>query len=326
MQVDKIDAKIMKEFLTDFIMPPRNAHVRRSFRSLAKSIKIDQHALRNRIRRLQEQGVIRRWYIAVNPAIFGLKTATLQFFLPANSDKDEIMQKIYSSFPNMGFLCNHLEPNLLVILYYRNAKDLDHDIDKLMKITKATCVNKMPKLFTEYGAKLTESDWKIIGSLQEDPWKPYRAISKELKISSKTVKRRVEALEKGAAVYLLADVNMRAVEGIIPADLLIFYENRSNINSAVKDKTRLQIAEYLGDQLVFFDPNFDPNIDHFGLILSSISKSQEIQKWAGGREGVKQSDISILLDVFPRLKLYEELVEGMIRRQQQSIEFVRAKA
>jgi DNA-binding Lrp family transcriptional regulator len=138
---------------------------------------------------------------------------------------------------------------------------------------------------------LTESDWKIIGSLQEDPWKPYRAISKELKISSKTVKRRVEALEKGAAVYLLADVNMRAVEGIIPADLLIFYENRSNINSAVKDKTRLQIAEYLGDQLVFFDPNFDPNIDHFALILSSISKSQEIQKWVSGREGVKQSDI-----------------------------------
>lgn len=326
MQVDKIDAKIMKEFLTDFIMPPRNAHIRRSFRSLAKSIKIDQHAIRNRIRRLQEQGVIRRWYIAVNPAIFGLKTATLQFFLPANSDKDEIMQKIYSSFPNMGFLCNHLEPKLIVILYYKNTKDLDHDIDKLMKITKATYVNKMPKLFTEYGAKLTESDWKIIGSLQEDPWKPYRAISKELKISSKTVKRRVEALAKGAAVYLLADVNMRAVEGIILADLFIFYENRSNINSAVKDKTRLQITEYLGEQLVFFDPNFASDMDHFGLILSSISKSQEIQKWASGREGVKQSDISILLDVFPRLKLYEELVEGMIRRQQQSIEFVRAKA
>src|ERR671924_729204 len=316
MQVDKIDIKIMKEFLTDFIMPPRNAHVRRSFRSLAKSVQIDQHAIRNRIRRLQEQGVIRRWYIVVNPAIFGLKTATLQFFLPENSDKDEIMQRISSSFPNLGFLCNHLEPNMLVILYYRDAKDLDHDIDKLMKITKATYVNKMPKLFTEYGAKLTESDWKIIGSLQEDPWKPYRAISKEL-ISSKTVKRRVEALAKGGAVYLLADVNMRAVEGIILADLLIFYENRSNINSAVKDKTRLQITEYLGDQLVFFDPNFAPDMDHFGLILSSISKSQEIRKWVSGREGVKQSDMSILLDVLPRLKLYEGLVEDMIRQQQQ---------
>ena len=58
-------------------------------------------------------------------------------------------------------------------------------------------------------------------------------------------------------------------------------------------------------------------MDHFGLILSSISKSQEIQKWASGREGVKQSDISILLDVFPRLKLYKELVEGMIRPPQQ---------
>ena len=196
---------------------------------------------------------------------------------------------------------------MLVILYYRNAKDLEHDIDKLMKITKATYMNKMPKLFTECGAKLTESDWKIIGSLQEDPWKPYRAISKEL-ISSKTVKRRVEALAKGGAVYLLADVNMRAVEGIILADLFIFYENRSNINSAVKDKTRLQILEYLGDQLVFFDPNFAPDMDHFGLILSSISKSQEIRKWVSGREGVKQSDISILLDVIPRLKLYKELV------------------
>jgi DNA-binding Lrp family transcriptional regulator len=251
-----------------------------------------------------------------------LKTVTLQFFLPANSDKDKIIQKISSSFPNMGVLCNHLEPKLMVILYYRDAKDLDQDIDKLMKITKATYVNKMPKLFTEYGAKLTESDWKIIGSLQEDPWKPYQAISKELKISSRTVKRRVEALAKGGAVYLLADVNMRAVEGIIPADLFIFYENRSNINSAVKDKTRLQIAEYLGDQVVFLDPYFALDMDHFGLILSSISKSQEIQKWAGGREGVKQSDISILLDVFPGLKLYEELVEDMIRHQQQSTGYI----
>ena len=58
MQLDKIDIKIIKELFTDFIMPPRNAQVRRSFRSLAKSIKIDQHAIRNRIRRLQEQGVI----------------------------------------------------------------------------------------------------------------------------------------------------------------------------------------------------------------------------------------------------------------------------
>ena len=65
-----------------------------------------------------------------------------------------------------------------------------------------------------------------------------------------------------------------------------------------------------------------PYIEHFGLILSSISKSQEIQKWAGGREGVKQSDISILLDVFPGLKLYEELVEDMIRHQQQSTGYI----
>src|ERR671919_1755335 len=147
MQMDKIDIEIIKEFLTDFVFPLRNAHIRRSFRSLAKSIKIDQHAIRNRIRRLQEQGIIRRWYIAVNPAIFGLKTANLQIFLLDNSDKDQIMQKISSSFPNMGFLCNHLEPRLIVILYYRDAKDLDQDIDKLMKITKATCVNKMPKLY-----------------------------------------------------------------------------------------------------------------------------------------------------------------------------------
>lgn len=323
MEMDKIDVKIIKELLTDFIMPPRNAHVRRSFRSLSKSIKIDQHAIRNRIRRLQEQGVIKRWYVAVNPALFGLKTAYLQFILPINSDKEAIMQRISSSFPNLGFLCNHLEPRLIVILYYKDTKDLDDDVDKLMKITKATYVNKMPKLFAERAAKLTESDWKIINSLLQDPWKPYSSISKELKISSKTVKRRVEALAKDVAIYLLADVNMRTVEGIIPADLMIFY--RDNIDSILKEKTRLQIGEYLREQLVFFDPNFAPNMDHFGLILSSISKSQEIQKWVSGREGVKQSDISILLDVIPRLKLCEELVEDMIR-QQQSSKYVEAEA
>lgn len=314
MQMDKIDVKIMKELLADFVMPPRTAHTRRSFRSIAKSIKIDQHAIRNRIRRLQEQGVIKRWYIVVNPTLFGLKTTLLQFFLPANSDKDEIMQRISSSFPNMGFLCNHLEPKLIVILYYKDNKDLDDDVDKLMKITKATYLNKMLKLFTECGAKSTESDWKIINSLLHDPWKPYSAISKELKISSKTVKRRVEALAREGAIYLLADVNMRAVEGIVPVDLIVLYER--GINSTLKEKTRLQITEYLGDQLLFFNPNVAPDMDHFALILSSVSKSQEIQKWVSGKEGVKASDVSILLDVFPRVKLYEELVDAKIKRQE----------
>jgi DNA-binding Lrp family transcriptional regulator len=325
MQVDRIDVKIMKELLKDFIMPPRDVHVRRSFRSIAKTIKIDQHAIRNRIRRLQENGVIKRWYIAVNPALFGLKTASLQLFLPSSSDKDEIMRRISSSFSNLGFLCNHLEPRLIVILFYKDNKDLDDDVDRLIKITKAIYVNKLPKLFTECGAKMTESDWKIISSLLQDPWKPYSAISKDLKISSKTIKRRVEALAKDGAFYLMVDVNMRAVEGIVPADLIVFYENGgNNIDSILKEKTRLQIAEYLGDQLLFFDPNFAPDADHFGLILSSVSKSQEIQKWVSGKEGIKQSDISILLDVIPRLRLYEELIQDRIRKQQKSTKYIEA--
>ncbi len=185
----------------------------------------------------------------------------------------------------------------------------------------------MPKLFTECRAKLTGSDWKIISRLQHDPWKPYSAISKELKISPKTVKRRIETLAREGAVYLLVDMNMKSVEGIVPADLLVFYENSddNNINSKLKDKTRLQIAEYLGDQLLFSGMNFAPDMDHFGLILSSISKSQEIQKWAGGKEGIKQAHVSILLDVFPQYKLYEKLIEDRIRQQQQSAEFVAAK-
>jgi cell division FtsZ-interacting protein ZapD len=32
--------------------------------------------------------------------------------------------------------------------------------------------------------------------------------------------------------------------------------------------------------------------------------------------------MSILLDVFPRLKLYEELVEDMVRQQQQSTGYI----
>ena len=240
------------------------------------------------------------------------------------SDKDGIMQRISSSFSeNMALLCNHLEQKLIVMLYYKNTQDLDDNIDKLIKITNANYVNKLPKLFTECRAKMTESDWKIISSLLQDPWKPYSAISKELKVSSKTVKRRIEALARDGAVYLLVDLNMKSVEGIVPADLLVFYKNSYNkINSKLKDKTRLQIAEYLGDQLLFSEPNFNPNMDHFALILSNISKSQEIQKWAGGKEGVKQAHVSILLDVFPQYKLYEEMVENRIRQQRQSTEFV----
>jgi hypothetical protein len=65
--------------------------------------------------------------------------------------------------------------------------------------------------------------------------------------------------------------------------------------TTVLDNGPSQIAEYLEDQLVFFDHNFAPNIDHFALILSSISKkprNTKMGKWKGGRQAIRYEYIA----------------------------------
>ncbi len=228
------------------------------------------------------------------------------------------MQWISSTFSNTAFVCNHFGEELIVVLYYKSEEDLNKDIDNIKKMINPAYLICTPRPFPECRATLTRTDWMIIKSLQKDPWKPYSSISKELKISTKTVKRRVTKLSDDGAIYLLVDVNMKSLEGIIPVDLFIFYNNdSSNITSASKDKTRMQLQEYLADQLIFFEPNYASDMDHFALVLTNISKSQEIKKWVSEKEGIKQAQVSILLDIFPQHKLYQELVEDMVRRQQQ---------
>jgi DNA-binding Lrp family transcriptional regulator len=317
MQLDKTDIKIMRELYRDFIMPPRNAQVRRSFRSIAKSVKIDQHAIRSRIRRLQEEGVIRRWYIAINPTLFGLKTASVVISCRPGYDKELILQKIYSSIPNVAFMCNYLGEKLIVVLYYKNAEDLDKNINEIKRIASPTYLTWAPRPFPQCKAAVTKTDWMIIKSLQQDPWKPYTAISKGLKISAKTVKRRVTTLANEGAIYLLVNVNMKSFEGIIPTDLIICYDDNVGDVQASRDKTRTELVEYLGDQVVFFEPNCGPDMDHFALVLTNISTSQEIQKWANERQGIREAQMSILMDLIPPYKVYEEQVENMIKRQKQ---------
>ena len=97
------------------------------------------------------------------------------------------------------------------------------------------------------------------------------------------------------ALYMLVDLEPRAVEGNLLGHLVVFYDtpgSRYEINE--------RISEYLGDQVAFADLD-DSEHGFFALMISNISKIQEILGWVKQQRGVKSARFDILqgMTTFP---------------------------
>jgi DNA-binding Lrp family transcriptional regulator len=57
--LDPLDLKILKILLVDYGVPPGVPVFRKSFRSMAKVLEVDQATIRRRIKRFQEQRILK---------------------------------------------------------------------------------------------------------------------------------------------------------------------------------------------------------------------------------------------------------------------------
>lgn len=302
--MDKLDIQIYREFFHPKTGPPLESDIRKSYRSISRKLRIDEVTVRNRIAKLRACGFLKGWRLAVNPSLFGVRWAQLWLDVRPPTDKSDLIKKI-ASMGNVLTMSDYYGSALTVIIMYENEIQAKKQSELIKNMAYSENVTYASIPFPKCSTGLKPTDWEIVKAIQENPVQSYILISRKVGTSSKTVKRRLERLINGNALFLIPSLNPRALDGAILTDLVVFYAS-----AEIKKDVDSRIVRHL-DELLIRAELYDKAHGFFNLIIGNISKAREILNWAKEQPGIRSAFVELVLD---RIELYESLNELVERK------------
>lgn len=296
--------RIIKELLEDNTVSVTAPTIRKSYRSIARGLKVDPGTVRHRMERLKDSGVLNGWWVGINPNLTGQQVSQLWFDLPIRSKKDMI-RKI-SLVPGVALIEDFLGRAVSVILYHQGGKPFEKIVNLLVELTGAENVMAGRKIFPSCDIAMKKEDWSILKILGTAPGTEYSVIAKQLRLSGKTVKRRIARMSQSGAIYLLAKIDPAAVEGNLLVDLAVFYESKES-----RDILTPSLLNYLKDEMAFSDVE-DSEHGYFALMLNGVRRLEEIRSWMEEQSGVKVFRLDVLEDMISLYEPYANQIESAL--------------
>jgi DNA-binding Lrp family transcriptional regulator len=302
--LDKVDLGILKELLVNNGVPPGTGVLRKSFRSMAKDLGLDQGTIRSRIKKFQEQGVLRGWYLGNTPGIAGQSVIYAWLRVESEAGKEDVIEKLLS-VEDIERVCNYFGPKVSFVLFHRNMPNPDAALERLASLTGLGKSVHQQATIRVPPYEIKRTDAALIDVLRRDPWIPDSVVAKEVGISARSVKRRVTRLTEDGAIYMLPIIDLKVLQGIIPMELVVDYaspESRAEVNGLIVSRIR--------ENLVF--SNYTGPYGYFALAVPNISQVEIIKRWVKQLKGVRDAHSDALQDVVLNRKYYErwrELVE-----------------
>ena len=134
--------------------------------------------------------------------------------------------------------------------------------------------------------KPKEIDWRIIGLMLGNAERKFPEIARELKISTRTVKRRVNLMMSSSSFFIQPVLDLRKASGVTPCQLLIKCspEKKRAIDDSVGAKF---------ERIVFRLTNSETH-SIFTVLCSNIPEMKDILKWVRAQDGVRLARTDIL--------------------------------
>ena len=306
--MDELDVKILRALISESVVSPSTAQVSSSLRNIAARLGADDATVSYRYRRLRQTGCMSAWRLTVNPTFFGCRMVNVAADVQSASSKPDMIRKLRLVHEVVA-LTDFYGKALTVLIMYSTDESLSRVVELFSRITDAERITQSRMALPRSGTShLTETDLAIIRALSADARRSTVLVAKELGISTKTVKNRVERLRKENTIFPLPVLNFGSVPGFIPVQLSYTYSSRG--------------AKGLVDRAVLsrFDANYlfggfaDQESGSVMLSAPTMADVQRFLDWATSQEGVASArvDIPTNTSMFPEKvnELLEQRVEG----------------
>jgi DNA-binding Lrp family transcriptional regulator len=191
-------------------------NARQSYRSLGRHISLSSPAVRDRLRRLQRLGILKGFWLLIDPGIFGRDD--LLVFFRGEWTRKEALRAL--TVPEVAWVAWKMNGWLTVQAWPRDPRQA------LRALTRALGARAFGKTLggghRRHHKRLTTIDWQIIDALIDDPKLPFKQLCQYTGLSPKTVRKHLEMLVEEEIIYILPRLGPLSDSGELIYHLAVF--------------------------------------------------------------------------------------------------------
>ena len=268
-----------------------------SYASIAKWIGVDEETVRKRIKRQEKLGVLQGWRAAIHPNLIDCVDAYIDLEVSNLDRKDEIISQL-KFLEGVVLIANFEGRGLNVLFYTEPGGALSRKIQLIRMICGADEFI-WSSLLPPCDMKPSETDWRIIWSMRNDPRKNLSEIAKEARVTTRTVNRRLSFLTERRALFLIGLPNFRQITGIT-GNFLIFCSDKERkyiVSESVISKFKNTAFAAAANNYLMFN-----------IYFHNLSETETAHEWIKKLEGVEKVKMRIMKDlIFLRDWLDEQM-------------------
>ena len=269
--MDNFDIKILSKLLNN---------CRESDRQIGIDLGMSGGAVNARISKMQKLEIIEEFLIKVEPPVLGY--GVLYFVISGENMKEILEQVSLVGEPHFVAPCVG-GITVCSIIVKENLEQKIELAKKLMKDFKVLSIFEAEN--PGFNANLTKTDLEILNELIKDPRQKIEIIAKNTKMSTKTITRCIEKLQKNEGIQFTTIYDPKKIGKFIPYAIITWIE--SNLKETLEKMNKefssiyLQIPFIAKNQIVLF------------MYSNNIYKMDELTQKVRNVKNVKSADLFI---------------------------------
>ncbi len=279
---DKAYSALMRELWGS----PERWNTRKTHAHVAAKLGVDEETVRNRLRRLKESGFLLGWRVVPNPALLGRESSMLLLEFDDQAAKEEAVPRLKLS-EGVIVVASVYGEGLLVTFFDDPGHKASGQIARTKDPAGALHVGGMRFLPTDF--RMTPTDWEIVRLMLDDAERGVSDVAREVKVSLRTVKRRLNRMMDSSAVSVMPMIDQSRSGGV---SFTLMVECEDGRAAVVVGES---IASRIGD--VVFKANYAKYGLIFGFFAPNVAEGTEVQRWVRKLGGVRSARIHIVDEV-----------------------------
>ncbi|MDG6958983.1 MAG: winged helix-turn-helix transcriptional regulator [Nitrososphaerota archaeon] len=221
--MDSLDAVILWDLGFDYQFPIRATNRRPSFARIAANLGINQKTVRERVRKMEENGFVKYYQTYPNVAAIKSKSSSYLFPFKDAAAKNSALAKL--KLVKEILRIDECVNSLRVTVVYEKSLDLDRILALAKTLTNSEPLKLYDFQMPPVKRRLREGDWKVIKSLRYDALKPSRKIAEELGLTPRAINYRLGKLVRDRAFFVAPVFDMKHVTGTILYGLMFWIDS-----------------------------------------------------------------------------------------------------
>ena len=274
-------------------------NAKKSYIEIAAKLDVDEETVRNRVKHLRDIGFLLGYRLVPNPILLGFSFTSLRIEFKDRETKQAATPRLVQ-MDGVINIASTYDRSVLVTLFAREGHDFSKSMVGLEVDGEISLVPGLGLMTTKF--RMTRLDWEIVNLLLRDAERKLDEVANLLKVSARTVKRRLNIMMKGAAIFTMPIVDLRKTEGIS-------YQLRvKSEQGKISEVEKSVIAKITN--LVFRAPDSQNGL-FFGFTGANVAEGTEILEWVKSQPGVKSAEMTITESV---VQVFDWL-ESEVQRQ-----------